>query len=207
MIQVAETIRFTDDILDAAKAKAREIVADAENQREKLLQEARTLINREAADMVRNAQAEAQGIKRRYVSETRHRVKLKEQQEKGRILSSVLAEAKERAKEMTKDSGRYLPYLARLINESVHQLGLSNVTIHLNADDLKRVDQKKLLEQIHKESSVEVTFANEPLPTIGGAVVSSSDGKIRINNTIEQRFEALEPKLLIEAGKLLFGNQ
>jgi vacuolar-type H+-ATPase subunit E/Vma4 len=37
-------------------------------------------------------------------------------------------------------------------------------------------------------------------------MVSSRDGKTRIANTLDERFEALESKLLIEAGKVLFGN-
>lgn len=206
---MTETIRFTDDILNAAKTKSQQIVAEAEGQRQTLLEEAKASISREAAEIVRNAQADAQGIRLRHVSEVRHRVKLKEQQEKDNILSSVLIEASRKVIEMSKDQTKYLPYLGGLIANAVRQLDLETVTIHLNAENLKTIDRKTLLDQVNQASKTphKIVFGNEPITASGGVVVSSPDGKIRIVNTFEQRSEALEHRLLVEAGKLLFSNQ
>jgi vacuolar-type H+-ATPase subunit E/Vma4 len=49
-----------------------------------------------------------------------------------------------------------------------------------------------------------IAWLDEPLDATGGVIVTSPDGRIRIINTLDERFEALEPKLLIVAGKLLF---
>ena len=207
--EVAETIRFTDDILNAAKTKAQQIIAEAEGQRRTLLEEAKTSISREAAEIVRNAQANAQGIRLRYVSEVRHRVKLKEQQEKDNIISSVLNEARNKVIEMSRNQAKYIPYLRGLVADAVRQLDLETVTIHLNAEDLRNMDRKKFLDEVNQTSKTphKIVFGNEPITASGGVVVSSPDGKIRIVNTFEQRSEALEHKLLVEAGKLLFSSK
>ena len=206
---MAETIRFTDDILGAAKTKAQQIIAEAEGQRRTLLEEAKASISKEAAEIVRNAQADAQGITLRHMSEVRHRVKLKEQQEKDNILSSALNEARKKVIEMSRDQTKYIPYLAGLVASAVGQLDMETVTIHLNAEDLRNINRKKLLDEVNKASRTphKIVFGNEPITASGGVVVSSPDGKIRIVNTFEQRSEALEHRLLVEAGKLLFSNQ
>jgi len=51
-----------------------------------------------------------------------------------------------------------------------------------------------------------VEWSREPIEASGGAIISSPDGKMRIVNTLEQIFNALEPRLLIEASKSLFGE-
>jgi V/A-type H+-transporting ATPase subunit E len=204
--KLSETAKFTNDILSVAKIKAQQIITDAENERQRLLEEAKASIAKEAADIIRNAQAEAEGIKRRQVSEVRHRIKLREQLEKDKILTEVLRETKERVLAITKDESKYTSYLASLVAEAIRQLGIESTMIHMNADDLKRIDSKKLQQEISKLVGMptKAEFSKEPIAVSGGVTVSDPDGKIRIVNTFEQRFEALEPKLLVEAGKLLF---
>jgi len=205
---LSETAKFTDDILTVARERARQVVDQAENERHRLVDDAKATIAREANDTLRNAQAEAEGIRRREVSEVRHKVKLQEQSEKDKILSAVLDEAKARVREITRDENKYLAYLARLGADAIRQLGMERVTVHLNADDLKRIDVSNLTREIDKHAppGTKVEISKEPISASGGIIVSNQDGKVRIVNTFEQRFEALESKLLIEAGRLLFSE-
>jgi vacuolar-type H+-ATPase subunit E/Vma4 len=98
--------------------------------------------------------------------------------------------------------------LAAYIESGIRELGLGNVTVHLNAADLKRIDRGKLEREIviRLGKTAKIEWSNEPIEALGGAVVSSSDGRTRIVNTLDERFEALESKMLVEAGKLLFGE-
>jgi vacuolar-type H+-ATPase subunit E/Vma4 len=206
---VSETTKFTQDILTAAREKARKVVEEAENERKRLVEDANATIVREANEILRNARAEAEGIKRREISGVRHRIKLMEQSEKDRILNSVLDEVKARIRVTAQDENTYLRYLGRLAADAIRQLGMGQVTVHLNSEDLKRIDVSRLTRELEKYpiSSVRVDIAKQPISASGGIVVSSHDGMIRIVNTFEQRFEALEPKLLIEAGRLLFSER
>lgn len=208
MSQMSETSRFTDHILATARGKSQAIIAKAEDERQRLLEEARRNIDREAAEITRNAEADAEGVKRREISEVRHRVKLREEMEKDKVLTDVLDETKKKVHEIVNDKNRYSSYLLRLVLDSIRQLGMQSVRVHLNAEDLKNIDTTALVREVTNtvKTPIKVEVAKDPLAASGGVVVSSSDDKIRIVNTFEQRFEALEPKLLIEAGRLLFGD-
>ena len=208
MNQMSETTKFTEDILATANAKSQTIITKAENERQQLLDEARKNINREAAEITRNAEADAEGVKRREISEVRHRVKLREELEKDKILTDVLDETKKVVHEIVNDKNKYSAYLVRLVTDSIRQLGMQNVRVHLNAEDLKNIDITALVREVTSavKTPTKIEVAKDPVTTSGGVVVSSPDDKIRIVNTFEQRFEALEPKLLIEAGRLLFGE-
>lgn len=203
---MSEIGRFTDDILTAARKKAHSIVGEAEDETQKALDEARAEFSRQAQGVVRDALTAADAVKRRQMSEVRHRMKLREQIEKNRVLTDVLEEAKKRMAEFVDDERRYLPYLVGLITIGVRELGSEEVTVNLGAKDLARIDKRRLEHEIGKKlgKAVKIAWSKDALDIIGGAVVSISDGKIRIVNTIDQLLEAVEPKLLIEAGGLLF---
>lgn len=205
---MSETAKFTVDILTVAKEKAQSMTSQAEAETQRALKEAKADMTREADDMIRNARAEAEGVKRRQISEVRHRIKLQEQQEKSKILADVLERTRKRIIDITNDESKYVPYLASMIESGIREIGLDNVLVHLNAGDLKRIDKGRLEREVTRklDKSVKMEWAKDPVDTLGGAMVSSKDGKTRIPNTLDQRFEALEPKLLIEAGKVLFGN-
>ena len=205
---MSETSKFTEDILTAARSKARDIIGKADTETQSASEEARAGISREVDDIIRNARAEAEAVKRREISEARHRSKLQEQREKNAILSEVLDQTKKRVVDMTKDESRYFPYLTALIKVGIRELGHETALVHLNEADLRKVDRTMLERQLAKElgRTIKIEWAKEPVEAMGGAVISSSDGKTRIVNTLDQRFDALEPKLLIEARKSLFGE-
>ena len=205
---MSETSKFTEDILTAAKERSERVVREAETETQHAFEEAKSHMSREADDIIHNAQTEAEAVRRREMSEVRHRLKLQEQVEKSKILSEVLESTRKRVTEIVNDEGKYLPYLAGYVEIGIRELGLENVTVHLNAADLKRIDAGKLEREIAKrmQKPVRIEWSKEPIEALGGAVISSNDGKTRIVNTFDERFEALESKLLMEAGKLLFGE-
>jgi len=205
---VSETAKFTVDILTAANEKAQSIISQAEMETQQALKDAKADMMREAEDIVRNAHVEAEGVKRRQVSEVRHKIKLHEQQEKNKILTDVLETTRKRIIDLTNNESKYVPYLEGMIESGIREIGINNVIVQLNANDLKRIDKGTLERELAKklDRSVKVEWAKEPISALGGAVISSKDGRTRIPNTLDQRLEALEPKLLIEAGKVLFGN-
>jgi len=205
---MSETSKFTEDILSAAKQKAQVIVSIAEVETHKALEEAKNHSAREAEDLVSSARAEAEGVKRRQISETRHKLKIQEQVEKSKILNEVLEQARKRIMDVVKDEGKYTPYLADLIENGVREIGLDTVVVHLNGTDLKRIDKAKMERDIGKKlnRTVKIEWSKEPIETTGGVVISSTDGRTRIMSTLDQRLDALESKLLVEAGKILFGQ-
>ena len=205
---MSETSKFTEDILAASKEKARQIVEQAEQEHKRLLEDAYATIGREENEILRSAQTQAEGIKRREISEVRHQAKLLEQSEKDKILSSVLEDVRAKLRESTRDQKTYLAHLIRLAADAIRQLGMDDVTVHLSSEDLKRIDSTVFTLEVAKHTSpIKLEIAKEPIEASGGVVVASKDGRIRIVNTFEQRFEALEPRMLIEAGRILFSEK
>ena len=208
MKSLSETGKFTEDILTASKEKAHQIVEQAQAEHRSLLDSAASAISREENEILHNAQTEAEGIKRREISEVRHQAKLLEQSEKDKVLSSVFEDVKAKLRESTNDQDTYFAYLIRLATDAVSHLGRERVTIHFTPGDLKRLNTAQLAREIEKLTpSVKVEIAKDPVEATGGVVVASNDGRIRVVNTFEQRLEALEPRLLIEAGRILFNEK
>ena len=109
---------------------------------------------------------------------------------------------------VTKDENTYLPYLTTLVESAIRQLGDETLLIHMNKADMARINRTNVERDIAKglQKPIKIEWAKEPIEAAGGAVVSSPDGKTRIVNTLDERFDAMEPRLLIEAGKTLFGQ-
>jgi len=205
---MSETSKFTEDILKTATEKARNIIGEAEAETQRASDEAKTSISREVEDIIRSARADAEAVKRRETSEARHKSKLREQKEKDIVMAEVLDHAKKRALDVTKDESKYLPYLTTLVESAIRQLGDETLLVHLNNVDLTRINRTNVERDIAKglQKPIKIEWSKEPIVAAGGVIVSSPDGKTRIVNTLDERFDAMEPKLLIEAGKSLFGQ-
>ena len=203
---MAETDKFTDDILSSARQKADDIIREAEAETKRVLDEAQATISREVETMIRGARADAEAVKRRQVSEARHRVKLREEQEKDKIVQDVLDRTKKRVSDLVRDEAKYIPLLTHLIEGGIQELGEKTAVIHLNERDLKGISTLELRISKDLMGQVKVDVSKKPIETSGGAVISNPDGKIRIVNTLDQRFDAMEPRLLVEARRALFGE-
>ena len=205
---MSETSKFTEDILKAATEKAGNIISEAEAETQRASDEAKASISREAEAIIRNARADAEAVKRREISEARHKSKLHEQQEKDTVMTEVLDHAKKRVMDVAQDDSKYLPYLTTLVESAIRQLGDETLLIHLNKADMTRINRTNLEREINKglQKPIKIEWSKEPIEAAGGAIVSSPDGKTRIVNTLDERFNALESRLLIEAGKSLFGQ-
>jgi len=203
---MSETTKFTEDILKVATEKARNIIGEAEAETQRASEEAKTSISREAEAIIRTAHADAEAVKRREISEARHISKLREDKEKDIVMTEVLDHAKKRVFDMAKDESKYLPYLMNLVESAIQQLGNATPLVHLNKADMTRINRSDLERDIAKglQKPIKIEWSKEPIEAAGGTIVSSPDGKTRIVNTLDERFNALEPKLLVEAGKSLF---
>jgi vacuolar-type H+-ATPase subunit E/Vma4 len=206
---MSETEKFTEDILNAAKEKATVVIDEAEAETQRSLEQAKIRSAREVEELLSNARAEAENVKRRRMSEVRHKVQLQEQLEKSKIISDVLEQSRTRVSEMVKESRQYLVFLTNTVATGVREIGLDSVMVHLTNYDLARINASKLESEASKALGrpVKIEISPEPIHALGGAIISSKDGKTRIVSTLDQRFEALEPDLLIQASKILFGEQ
>ncbi|MCR4368680.1 MAG: V-type ATP synthase subunit E [archaeon] len=185
-----------------------------EDLRKKLIQEGKTQANKitsaaqkEAETTVASAQEEAKKIiaqskeKAKKIAESERserigasqlRAKKIVSEAKNRLVEENLEKAWEELKKMPKSPG-YEKFLKQLIIEAEKELSTSAKTmVQVNKEDLK----------IAKKHSKNVSAT--PAQMHGGAIISTKDGKITIDNSLEAIFEHKKEGLRGIAFKALF---
>lgn len=117
-------------------------------------------------------------------------------------LEKAVNEAFDRATKGIAASGGedYERALVRLIQEGLDVIG-SNATVRCASKDRKTVASA-----IKRLSKAKVTMDDEPVETIGGVIMSTPDGSVRFDNTLEARLDRMRPTLRKEVAALLTGT-
>lgn len=128
------------------------------------------------------------------------------------VLNEIFSEAREKLRLISCDNDKYQHILRSLILESMLRLLESKVIIKCREIDLKLVEEIiKEVQEEYKEKSqykkVEVLISNEYLSKdiFGGVVVSDVSGRIKIDNTLEERLKLLGEEALPAIRVELFG--
>jgi len=176
-----------DEILKDAGNRAAEAVAQAKEQQAVMLEEAKAKMLQSARDEATRIQAQA-AVKARQVLS----------QAKAEVVSAIIDRAKKELAGSAGDAAHLVP----LIKEAVSVLGVSQGRLYVSPKDMAAV--RKLVEKDKDLAGKLAEFKEHK--SLGGIIVESSDGRLRIDNTYETRLEMLLPQLLPEVAKELFGS-
>ncbi|MEO2151037.1 MAG: V-type ATP synthase subunit E [Thermococcus sp.] len=189
-----------------AEQKIQYILSEAREEAEKLKEEARKRAEAKAEWILRKAKTQAEIEKQRIIANAKLEVRKKKLAVQEELIRSVIESLKERLANLPEDE--YFPMLVELTAKAVEELGTNKVIVRSNERTLKLIVERlsefreKLKESLGKD--VEVTVG-EPIQTIGGILVESSDGTVRVDNTFEARIERFESDLRATIAKALFG--
>jgi V/A-type H+-transporting ATPase subunit E len=183
------------------------IRAEAEAQYTKTISDARA----EADEIVTNAKQKAQSI----VEQRRIQSEKELQDEKLRSIASARLDAKRRVlaakdevlrkyedeafrylKEFA-ESSEYKDFLLKMVNDGVTKIGAGAI-VQVKPSDKKLIENSGMGDFKVSEKTIDST---------GGAIISSEDGKRRVNNTLESIFEERKDELTLELSDQLFGTQ
>jgi V/A-type H+-transporting ATPase subunit E len=94
-----------------------------------------------------------------------------------------------------KDDRAYLETLTGYIGAAVAEIERSEVSVRANNQDLKllREHWDKVLAAL--PPGAKTTLSDQPIETVGGVMIESSDGRIRVDNTFEGRLARLRARL------------
>jgi len=198
--------KLVDDIITESKAKAEEIRKTAAGQIEESIARARAEAVREADQINRDGLIESDAARNRRVSQEKQRARLAYLAEKNRVLREIEEEVQKRLVEFCQDAASYRPFLLKAIAQGIEAVPSETVNIALSERDLRRFRGTKLLEDAlaTKQTNKKATFRDEPIETVGGAIVTSQDGKVRVDCTLEAKLELMKPQLLAEISRILF---
>lgn len=200
--------KLVEDIIKESQAKAEEVRKQGLSQVEETIAHAKAEAIREADQITRNVKAEADAVRNRVVSQARQKARLAHLAERNRIVREVLKDVRTGLLEFARDARAYRPFLLKAIALGVEAVPSESVKVALSERDLERFNGTKLFEDAlftAQSRTRKVTVSEEPIQTIGGAVVMSEDGKIRAHCTFEAKLELMESQLLAELAKILFG--
>jgi len=89
-----------------------------------------------------------------------------------------------------------------MIKEAADEIGGNDLIIQLNEADTNQFKQELSSDTFELDG---IKFQlGEPIKTIGGAILKTSNGDIEVNNTIEARLERYKSILRSEVADVLF---
>jgi vacuolar-type H+-ATPase subunit E/Vma4 len=198
--------KLVDDIISESKAKAEGIRKAAVGQIEESIARARAEAVREADQIIRDGVTKSDAARNRRVSQEKQKARLAYLDEKNRVLSEIMEEVQKRLVEFCRDESSYRPFLLKAVARGIEAVPSETLRVALSERDLRRFKRTKVLEDalVTTQTSKKVTFSDEPIETVGGAVVMSQDGNMRVDCTLEARLGLMKPQLLPEISKILF---
>jgi len=177
-----------------------QIRKDSQNEVEQILKEARNQANDIVNDIIRKAKKESkeilssgkiqsEGIKKILVSKANQDAKRKITKARENIIEECFENAQNKLADIS--DKEYEKLAIKLISEGSEKLG-GNYTVQTSRD----IDRK-----VAKKLGMKVTGKIE---AIGGIILTSSNGKITLDNTFEGILRREKERIRIKVGKLLF---
>jgi len=191
-----------------------QILADARTEAQKRIEEAnafgRELIEKAKADAEKDAEkirskflSEAKLLESKRLSDARREASELILKEKNQLMNKVFKESLKKLKEFV-DKGSYLKRLTSLIENSASQLGLEEIKLELNNRDLKR--KEEVIKKLNLPKKIKISVAEIPLKNFGGFIISSSDGRIKVDETFDGKILFAEKRLRKDISKVLLGK-
>lgn len=113
------------------------------------------------------------------------------QDAKYEMVAEALSELSDILEKKTSSKKEYEKMLEDLIEEGIRELGSKDVVIHVRKQDAQFARKFGKVKEIS---------------CMGGAIVASEDGRMRINNTFEALMEKQKEQLQQQAFELMFGK-
>lgn len=141
-----------------------------------------------------------------------NKTRLKVLSQRETVLDDIFSSAEDELKLISKDTKKYAPVLAGLIEEGLLSILEKKVTIKVRKQDLEVATKAVAVasEDFEKKAGYPVDvsindseFLNADLA--GGVVLSNGTGKIDVDNTLEERLKLLSEESLPAIRLALFG--
>ncbi|AJC71542.1 MAG: V-type ATP synthase subunit E [Thermococcus sp.] len=188
------------EINRAAEQKIQYILSEAREEAEKLKEEARKRAQAQAEWILRKAKTRAAIEKQRIIANAKLEVRKKKLAVQEELIGEVLSAMKEKLAALPEDE--YFEVLVGLAKEAVGELGIEKIIVRSNEKTLRLIESR--INEFSERVGADVS-AGEPIECIGGVLVESPDGTIKVDNTFDGRIERLESELRAAIAKALFG--
>ncbi|HJM46066.1 MAG TPA: V-type ATP synthase subunit E family protein [Candidatus Nitrosopelagicus sp.] len=174
-----------DQVLERNSSEFSQSLKNSLEDAQKTLSDALPMLEEEYEKIISDGKKEADKIEKQIVGsadlEARNKSLLIVQES----TEKVLEKAKEKIANMERNS-EYSSLITKLLTEATSALNTSDVIVYTNSKD-KDVVQSA----VSNISGAELS--NDPIDCMGGVKVTSKDGSMSFDNTIDARIELLKP--------------
>ncbi|MFW6110899.1 MAG: V-type ATP synthase subunit E [Thermoproteota archaeon] len=201
-----ETIR--KKIISDAKERAERMKGEAREKADKILQEAGERAEEMKERELEKIKQHTEETRKQDIAEKKVDYHRRVQNYKSELIEDTFNEVRNRLREYV-ENPVYKETLNDLIIEAGTTLGGGNLVIKLNERDKKEMSEDRLeeiSERITEQTRTEtdITVEEETVDTIGGSMVTLSDQKATIDNTLEARLERIKDTGKTEIETILF---
>ncbi len=188
---------LADEILQDAKRKADEILSAAKAEAEKVLQKAKATAQSEAEKIVAEHRARAAKRAEMTLQMVEQQVARGKLHARDAVIQSALEQAGAQLMEISGEA--YKAAVVRLAVAAARQMPAGDLLVKVTAVPGTNLDESSLASEIaaalQKEgATVNIRVTVQPGPS-KGVVVESAEGKLRWDNTFEERLRRLRPGL------------
>ena len=198
------TDKIVSSIMSEAQEKADAIIQDANTEASAITQNAEKTAEAEKTKILDNGKKQSDMRYQQIISEAKMNARRAELGAKEEVIEAAFNQAVGELKiKASSGDAEYDDSLTKMIKEAADELGSKDLIIQLNENDTKKF--KDQLSGVSTFQIEDITFElGEPIDTIGGAVLKTSNGDIEVNNTIEARLDRFKSVLRSEVADILF---
>ena len=188
-----------DQVLEKNRAQLLESLKSSLSESQEKLSVSLTELENEYAKIISEGQKEAEKIEKQIIGSSDLEVRNKALLLVEESTSKVFEQAKDQIQDTKRDS-EYSNLISSLITEATEALDTSEIIVYTNSKDKDIVKSA-----ISKISGAELS--SEDIDCMGGVKVTSKDGSMTFENTIDARFERMKPLIRKNiAAKFNLGN-
>jgi len=187
---------ITSKILKDAEAGKENILAAAEEEKNKILSKKASAANEIAQEILQKAEADAKSKKERVISSAKLKVRNNKLAAKQEIIDEVFEKSINKLTELSKEQ------FLNFVKNSILSMNLTGKqTLILNETGLKFVDDS-FINELNKEAKATIALSKTAGNFKGGFILENNG--IEINSTYEALVSSLRDELEFEVAKVLF---
>ena len=196
------------EIQAQSEKEAETILGQAEREAQQILNNAQKEADSIKADMIRKAEAQAEGIRKKILSGVRLDVKKQNLRIREELLSKIFEQVKEKI-ETLRQTKAYEGYLKELVIEGVMAIDAERMRVlpgNVEKKLLSEATVKQIIGEIQKRTGrkTKLSVVDQPLPE-GGVVLISEDERMLFDNRFSARMQRMQSQMRLEAMKRVMG--
>jgi vacuolar-type H+-ATPase subunit E/Vma4 len=190
-------------ILNEANADVEQIKQAAKAKADAIWQRAREQAESERRTALDKANQEAERVHSQFVATSQLKAHTAELGHREKLLDDVFKAAREQITSIP-NGKNYEEIVAQLLREGISQLNVNKAKVRADKKTQKILEQG-VIAKVSNELNAEITI-DEPLEEGTGLIVEAAEGRLKYDNTFENRLGQIRNELRFPAYRLLMGE-